>query len=685
MHLRWCGALWATLLLSRPAGAVPYEVFIDIENEDDLYDLLATDQISEGSFDALLLLFQTRVDLRVATREELYLLPNLEYADVDRILDARQALGGVDGLDDLVSANALSARLARSLRAFVIISPRVDASRDVSGFVRLEARWTGRYDRLPPPSAAQARVRAGSRLDAGALLIVTRNDLRRVRWDALRDGFSVEPESARLVAPKAYVQWNAVKWRLVVGTYRIGFGQRLTFDATNQVTPNGAFGDYELRRGNDLTLRCKRSAGELERTPCSDFPVARVTPDFAWTNRLTGIAVGADRLVVGRGWLQVHGWGSLQTHRVQSRDIVDSGRCSNPGLDDVPACDAPQVYVRGGAPGQQSVARYATLPRVAVEPLGGLSLGYFWHARASLMLTGYGAGTRWLVRGASLDYQEIARRPYGGAFGALGLAAAYGARRHDLFVEVTRSLDRQTSKRGGTAFIIRSVTNVRNGELEVSLRGYGPRFANPYARPVSAPDELDGLRARDEMGVRARVVQSPHARVSLRALVDAWRRVSTPSLNALAFMRVDVDLADSWRLGTWVEHRTAGARTLLAARVAFEARRDLHFALQAQHRWHAAPPARGQRDVAAIFSLTARPVGALRLRLRVRYDVEDVFDNHRLPHTVWVYVESMLRVRDRDTFGLRYDVRAYVDERESTGAREPNPEHWLAVQYVVQY
>ena len=684
MHLRCAGTLLATLLLSRSASAVPYEVFIEVTTEDDLYDLLATDQISERSFEALLLLFQTRVDLNIATREELYALPNLEYSDVDRLLAYRKDAGVVHSVGDLIAADVLPERLARSLSSFVIVrAPEV--TRRPTGFVRAQTRWSGRDDRLPPAAALQSRVRAGSHFDAGAVLTLVRNRLRAVRWDEARQGLSVESEATRLLLPKAYVEWETRTWEAVAGTYRIGFGQRLTFDVTDRVTPNGAFGDYELRRSNDLTLGCKRGAGELELAPCPRRPVVRITPDFAWTHRLMGVAAGLRRADVGPGWLQAYGWGSFQPHRVQARDIAIRSRCRDPRIDDDASCDAPRVYVRGGPTDAQSTATYATLPLVAAEPLAGVNLGYFWSPRVNVMLTGYGASTRWLVRGVSLDYQEIARKPFGGPFGALGLSAAYGARNHDLFVEVARSFDRQAGGGGGMAAIVRSVTRVGDGELEVSGRAYGARFANPYARPISAPDQLDGLRARDETGLRVRLVHRPHPRVALRALVDAWRRFRAGSLNLLAFARVDAELGRAWSGSVWVEYRSGGKRTLLAARLAFDATRDLKLSVQAQHRWHASAFGRGQRDLAAVLTLAGRPAEPLGIRVRVRYDLEDVFDNHRLPHTAWLYVECAVRTRARDTLRLRYDARAFLDERESTAMRVPNPEHWLWLEVVFRY
>ncbi len=77
------------MLAPSTASAAQYEVFIDIETEQDLYELLITEQISLASFDALLLLHQTRVDLNRASRQDLYLLPNLDYAQVRGGIDSQ--------------------------------------------------------------------------------------------------------------------------------------------------------------------------------------------------------------------------------------------------------------------------------------------------------------------------------------------------------------------------------------------------------------------------------------------------------------------------------------------------------------------------------------------------------------------------------------------------------------------
>jgi hypothetical protein len=670
-----------------PASAVQYEIFIDIETEEDLYDLLATEQISESSFNALLLLYQTRVDLNRADRQRMYLLPNVDYRQVDRILAFRTEVGSIHGLGDLAAAGVLEAHLVTALRAFVIVQPSEAPGSRPLGFVRVEGRWSGRYDRLPPATALQARVKAARSLDVGASATLTRNGLHRVRWEPIRGALSAEPEGVRFDVPKLYVEWEDDKWEIVAGTYRVGFGQRLTFDVTDQVTPNGFFGDYELRRDNELRLRCRRAAGELQASPCPTHGVARVTPDYAWTNRLAGVAVGLKALTVGTGWLQAYAWGSYQVHRIPQIEVVDASACDDPQRDEDPACRAPPVYVRTRDPtAPASAATFASLPAMYAEALAGMNTSYFWDDRAHLGLTGYGSMPRWLVRGAELGFQEFSRKPFMGPFGAVGVDAAFGFGPQDFFAEVTRSFDTQTG--GGVGAVVRSVTTLRTTEMDVSARYYGRSFANPYARPVSAPDELDGLRARDETGLRLRTTSELGPRVGLRMIADGWRRLSSGALRGLLFSRADVQIGSSWAWAVWAEYRNSGSRRfVLATRLAYQPGRRLTMSGQLQHRWVGATVGgpRFQQDVAAILNLTTRPIDVLRLRVRLRYDFEDVWDNHRLPQTLWAYLEAALTLRERDTLRARYDLRVFLDRRESTLVRTPNPEHWLALEYVFRY
>jgi hypothetical protein len=69
----------------------------------------------------------------------------------------------------------------------------------------------------------------------------------------------------------------------------------------------------------------------------------------------------------------------------------------------------------------------------------------------------------------------------------------------------------------------------------------------------------------------------------------------------------------------------------------------------------------------------------------VRYLSEDISDNTYLEQSVWGYLTTSLRLRDRDWLRVRYDVYVYLDERESTQERVPSPEHWLWLEYQSRF
>ena len=180
-----------------------------------------------------------------------------------------------------------------------------------------------------------------------------------------------------------------------------------------------------------------------------------------------------------------------------------------------------------------------SLPHMFAETTGGGNLAFALRRRSHIGVTGYGSSVIWLAEGIDLDFQEFSRYPYNGSFGAVGADAAYGIGRYDFFAEVTRSFDKMPDREtpdgtleggGGFAGILRWVTTFQKyNELETSLRYYDESFKNPYARPIAAPDEFEGVRARDEMGLRLRYTARLKKRLNLRATTDFWRSPSEDS------------------------------------------------------------------------------------------------------------------------------------------------------------
>src|SRR5262245_58013577 len=105
-----------------PVHATPYETFVDIEDQSDLDDLLAAGHITSDTYDELLELLTSGVDLNSADRAQLYALPNLTYEDVDAILAYREAQKGV--ISDpagLVAAGAITEDKLLGISSFIVV------------------------------------------------------------------------------------------------------------------------------------------------------------------------------------------------------------------------------------------------------------------------------------------------------------------------------------------------------------------------------------------------------------------------------------------------------------------------------------------------------------------------------------------------------------------------------------
>src|SRR5215470_16507249 len=94
-------------LCAASAGAVEYEARIHIEDEEDLYELLATEDITQETFDTLVELLRDKVDLCTDDTDELYSLPNLTYDDVAAIIKYRKEAGSIPEPEALAAAGVL--------------------------------------------------------------------------------------------------------------------------------------------------------------------------------------------------------------------------------------------------------------------------------------------------------------------------------------------------------------------------------------------------------------------------------------------------------------------------------------------------------------------------------------------------------------------------------------------------
>ena len=684
-----------------------YEVFIDVETEEDLYDLLADQQISEDTFNTLLPLLQRGVDLGSASRDELYSLPNLTYREVDSILAFRAEAGRIDDPAKLVVNGIISDRKLISIAVFLRISDPTRNLYATDGLLRAQTRWSSEDDRMPP-LALLARLATFKHLRVGGAAMLTRNRLGDVLYDPSRDALSAAASSNQLHAPKFYAHWDTDEFEVIGGTYRVGFGQRLTFDNTDQITPNGIYGDDDIYRDTDLTRECKESQGELGESPCAGLAGdIYVTPDFRWRDGMTGVAAGMKKLAVGPGTMQSYGFVSMQSRSIYQYELYDRSQCDDPNDDDNPACAAPYVFNRQEDPlAPSSRFSYQTLPDMFRETVLGGNVTYFADRRVHFGLTGYGASVDWLAEGIDLDFQEWSALPYGGPFGALGFDLAWGRHWVDIFAEVAHSFDSMDDGGGGVGALVRAVATFGKTEVDGSLRYYDTAFANPHARPVAAADEYDGLRARDEVGGRLRYTSVFNKRFSLRALADFWVQPSEDAPKTLLRVRGDIEVSKRFRWGLWADYQNkdlsergrdecyevsteedergepipcGGQKLQLTGRLRYVPIKNWSIAGQLQHEFldDEGYDDRFRQDVSAWVILRAKLADQFRITARARYLFEDISTNDKLEQSMWTYIDFTYSLPKRYRLRFRYDFVVHLDDRTSTQDRVPSPESWL--------
>jgi hypothetical protein len=268
--------------------------------------------------------------------------------------------------------------------------------------------------------------------------------------------------------------------------------------------------------------------------------------------------------------------------------------------------------------------------------------------------------------------------------------------------------------------VLRITATRKKEELETVLRYYSTDFANPYARPISESDEFDGQRARDEMGVRVRYLNNDKL-VQLRALVDLWVPPSTlktqvgqtendPQPKLDTYLRADVRTSQELRLGLWERYQDkdltrggheqcfevstetsetgepvpcGGRQLTTTARVRYIPNKRGSVTLQLDHQLlddDSLSETKFRQDLAAWVIAQYHASNDLRIRARVRFLDEAISDNTYLERSIAGVAEVAQKLREKDEIRLRLDAKFWLDDRDSTMLRDPNPElqFWLA-------
>lgn len=737
-HAGWWCVISSSLLSSTPLWAADYEVPFDFASEAELDELYTEGTISEETRETLRELLQTKLDLDAAERDELYTLPGLSYSDVDRILAHRARAGHLQDPFELSDAGVLTQQQVARLLPFLVLREvdsgdarenttpsaapirRRKAQRKspwARGRVQLRTRAT-LGDRVAPPLLIGARLELPAGVSLGAALATTRLQLGRVRAAPAAGSLIADGARYRAEVAKAFIHWQTPRWSLLAGSFRVGFAERLTLDTTRRPFPDGAYPDDLVRLPQDSSRYCRYSAAGGAPPVCAETGAASlyVTSDVDAQSGFRGVALSVPRLALGPdARLTLHGFASYQPRAIYQYDVFDRRTCVDP-RDEAAGCAAPAVFE---APDAERRFAFVTLPHAYDELAAGGHADLVLRDALRWGVTGYYAEPRWRVPGAALDFQESSRFPWGGPFGAVGANASARLGVLSLFFEGARSFD-HTPQGGGLGLTQRSLASLEAHELELSLRYFDPNFANPHARPTAAPDELEGLRARNELGQRLHYGVRLGEALRLRATSDVWTLPSDGKIPGSAgtmnlALQARFDLA--WRLvrlagwadyinkglahngpglcydavatelGLEVDERVSGTCHGELARVTgrlarVPAGRGLSAAAQYGHAFVTDPkyPRAYRQDALLVGELGLRPFEQLLVRLRCRYVDRAIDEDQRSQR--WLTAHAAVDTAAGRTLTVRahYGLTRYLDQRASTLARRPNPEHSLQLQ-----
>jgi hypothetical protein len=512
------------------ATARTYPVEIGETNEDELRNLYEDGLLSADEFDTLIELLNNPIDVNRASRQELYDLPYVTMAAARSIVLGRRA-GPYASLSDMAARiDLVTPDILDQIQPFATAGIRQRAGFDkdqISGKARIRSgmyfepiqpiegdhanrthtpRQLG-YSNLPATQVS-ADITYDRTYSAGAVLM-SQTDIQGMVYNpASRDFHASYGQIVEL--GRIYTSIEKERWEVILGSYSAGFGLGLTFDRTSRTQPNGWYKDLSV------------TADEFYR-------------QFRLPRRLFG-AAATFYTDIGSWQMESTVFSSMDRYDLYQYDVGMTGGESVDWTEI--ETDSPRVYIDGQKVGWMS------LPNAYRESLAGVNTTLSDGERTSVGLTAY-AGTqdRTVIEGVTTNNEYVIRGGYPvltDTYGAVGLNGGWGTGMVDFFGEYAYSLT------GGSGVLVKSIVNPTGGEIELSARHYGTNFDNPHARGTAAPDEYQGMRDRDEQGLRAKGFYDISQRVRVTGTVDFWQSnlELAPLSNLMMYGRVNTWLVE---------------------------------------------------------------------------------------------------------------------------------------------
>jgi len=488
------------ILFAGAARAALYRVPILAESEDELRDLLEEGELDEEEFERLVHLVERPLDLNRARREALYDLPGLTWPMVDQIVKYREEQPFRD-VDDLTEAG-VPEDVVRQLYPFVKVAKRLARAPIITGDARLHGIERFSDDRTPSFNI-RSRVTLFGRVDAGISMLL-QDKTGPFSWNH-EDGLtwiSADEPGFTFSVPKFYVTMDEGLWSAIIGSYQVGFGERLVFDESTRLEPNGFYPD-------DLLSEYEESG------------------KFGNRERMYGVAASLNQLPLGEGagaldatiWFS---WWPYDLSQVDAESFLrytdDSAFYgSSVGMSNPLFCES-GVDPEACAAQKTGRLNYQTLRSAFTELVVGGHVAYLPTPQWRIGTTAYWSMIDWLEGGGDLFFAPAARYPNRDQFGAFGLDVQGTVSIVSLFAEYARTFD------GGNAVSGRVILGWKRFDVELSGRWYDDEFDTPHARGSAADDEYRGQRDRDEAGGGVRVTFRPLKWFNGGVDLDVWTR-----------------------------------------------------------------------------------------------------------------------------------------------------------------
>jgi len=575
------GFLAAVVVCCAPAVVFGYEyrVPILIEDEDDLVELRESEEISYDEYDRLLRLFRNPLDLNSASRDELYDLPGLSYALADRIIAARREkpFGRVSDVDKV---DGITDDIYVQMKAFVRVVKRREVKK--KGKLRGELRAKV-VDRVSPTDHNYPEFYVRYKLERPGvfqtgMLYSHRNvaywpefksneygdDLYlwkyNTDWSAKYDKDEFEKSGTRVHSvdkhdehyllsergpiymtawPKAYGMWTFDKVKFIVGSYNVGFGQRLVFDNTGRTNPHGLMPDISVYEG------------ETGLSPAKGL-------------------FGAAATVAPTDWFDFTLFGSWWRYDITQSDLKHLVKAEFDGDEDeyqgytlLTSYDPdrespwgnPDYYCDGNCFRKYS---YQTLPEAFTEIAAGANTRFSFLNKSHVGLTGYLGYLDFHLGDEDTSFSSSATYPQRDLFYSAGLDFALGLPAISVFGEAA-IMDNL-----GFAGLLRAVWEAGDFTLEPIYRYYSNDWDNPHARGKAQSDQLLGNNDRGEQGFLLVSRYRPARWISLRLDADIWQAAVWEDSNVKEsleypwrmdlYLKMDFLPVDKLRIGAFVEY-----------------------------------------------------------------------------------------------------------------------------------